>query len=103
MSAGWQRAGSHGVFACLYLCICVRPNTVHVRQAVKERDRIVGEELISPPASDAATAKQGEDKTKSGKNRENFFIFVESLGAGTKGSKIEVKSIETFQLEMAIT
>ena len=41
--------------------------------------------------------------TKSGKNRENFFIFVESLGAGTKGSKIEVKSIETFQLEMAIT
>ena len=101
MSAGWQGAGSHGVFAYLYLCICVRPNTVHVRQAVKERDRIVGEELISPPAS--ATAKQAEDKTKSGKNRENFFIFVESLGAGTKGSKIEVKSIETFQLEMAIT
>ena len=101
MSAGWQRAGSHGVFAYLYLCICVRPKTVHVRQAVKERDRIVGEELISPPAS--ATAKQAEDKTKSGKNRENFFIFVESLGAGTKGSKIEVKSIETFQLEMAIT
>ena len=101
MSAGWQRAGSHGVFAYLYWCICVRPKTVHVRQAVKERDRIVGEELISPPAS--ATAKQAEDKTKSGKNRENFFIFVESLGAGTKGSKIEVKSIETFQLEMAIT
>ena len=101
MSAGWQRAGSHGVFAYLYFRICVRPKTVHVRQAVKERDRIVGEELISPPAS--ATAKQVEDKTKSGKNRENFFIFVESLGAGTKGSKIEVKSIETFQLEMAIT
>ena len=99
MSAGWQRAGSHGVFAYLYLCICVRPNTVHVRQAVKERDRIVGEELISPPASDAVSAKQAEDKTKSGKNRENS----ESLGAGTKGSKIEVKSIETFQLEMAIT
>ena len=101
MSAGWQRAGSHGVFAYLYLCICVRPKTVHVRQAVKERDRIVGEELISPPASDAA--KQAEAKTKSGKNRENFFFFVEYLGAGTKGSKIEVKSIETFQLEMAIT
>ena len=86
----------------MYLCICISVfKTVHVRQAVKERDRIVGEELISPPAS--ATAKQAEDKTKSGKNRENFFIFVESLGAGTKGSKIEVKSIETFQLEMAIT
>ena len=67
MSAGLQIAGSHGVFAYLYLCICVRPNTVHVRQAVKERDRIVGEELISPPASDAATSKQAEDKTKSGK------------------------------------